>query len=87
MTPSAQETGDAEQLVDRARRAVDDASTEAALGEVENAFLGKRGELARAQRALGSLDPDQRREAGRELNAARARLEALLSDRRASLHA
>jgi len=87
MTPSAQETGDAEQLVDRARRAVDDASTEAALGEVENAFLGKRGELARAQRALGSLDPDRRREVGRELNAARARLEALLSDRRASLHA
>jgi len=61
-------------------------STEA-LSRVESSVLGKRGPLALAHRELGALEPDQRREAGRVLHEARARLEALVADRGAHLAA
>jgi phenylalanyl-tRNA synthetase alpha chain len=79
-------TGDLGDLVARARRAAEEASKPADLRQVETAFLGKRGELARAQRALGALDPDERRAVGRRLNEARDQLETLLAERQATLH-
>jgi len=87
VTPDPGEIAHVDEIVSRARRSIDDASSETDLREVENTFLGKRGELARAQRSLGQLDALQRREVGRHLNAARAQLEALLSERQTSLHA
>ena len=78
---------DLDDVVSRARRAGAQATTPAALKEVETAFLGKRGELAVAQRALGSLDPEARRQAGRLLNEARIQVETALSERQVALHA
>ena len=67
--------GDGEQAIAAA------ASTDA-LAQVETECLGKRSALTLAHRALGGLDPDARREAGRRLNEVRARLEAQLAARR-----
>ncbi len=60
------------------------ASTDA-LARVETEYLGKRSDLTRAHRALGGLDPEARREAGRRLNEVRARLEGQLAGRREQL--
>jgi phenylalanyl-tRNA synthetase alpha chain len=71
----------------RARAAVEDAATTAALRQVETAFLGKRGELAVAHRALGGLPPDDRRRVGQRLHEARQQLVALIEERGAVLRA
>jgi len=57
------------------------------LAAAESAALGKRSRLALAHRSLGSLAPEERREAGRLLNEARRRLEVLVADRRQQLAA
>lgn len=49
--------------------------------------LGKRSALASARTALGSLPAEERREAGRALNQARASIEAALAERTAALEA
>jgi len=66
-------------------RAVADAQSVADLDQVESSVLGKRGELAQAHRRLGSLDPEARRQAGRELNEVRQRIEATVAARRRAL--
>src|SRR6516164_4626860 len=66
-------------------RAIAAAPTSADLARVETEFLGKRSALTRAHRALGSLEPEARREAGRRLNEVRAHLETRLATRRAEL--
>jgi phenylalanyl-tRNA synthetase alpha chain len=49
-------------------------------------FLGdRRGEILALQKALGTLPPDQRRDAGRAFNEAKARLTRALDERRATL--
>jgi phenylalanyl-tRNA synthetase alpha chain len=71
----------AEEGVSRARAAatLDD------LRAAESDVLGKRSELAGLRQQLGSLDPDARRQAGKELNEARARIEEAFAERRATL--
>ena len=50
------------------------------------AFLGdKRGELLTLQKALGTLPPDARRDAGRAFNDAKTSLASALDDRRSAL--
>lgn len=66
-------------------RVVADTRSVADLEQVESSVLGKRGELAQAHRKLGSLDPEARREAGRELNEVRQRMEATVATRRREL--
>jgi phenylalanyl-tRNA synthetase alpha chain len=61
------------------------ASTTAALAQVETELLGKRSVLAGAHRSLGRLDPDARKEAGRQLHELRATLEAQLAASRTEL--
>ncbi len=78
---------DFEDLAARGERAVASASSTDALAVVESELLGKRSELTRAHRALGGLEPEARREAGRRLNELRTRLETLLSARRHELAA
>lgn len=78
---------DVEAVLERARDGAAGSTSASALREVEIALLGKRGELARAQRALGGLDAERRREAGRRLNKVRSQVEAVLAERRAALHA
>jgi phenylalanyl-tRNA synthetase alpha chain len=55
------------------------------LARVETELLGKRSVVAGAHRALGGLDPDARREAGRLLHEVRGTLESQLAARRAEL--
>ncbi len=52
---------------------------------VSTDFLGKKSVLADAKKALGGLDPDERRAAGQQLNEVRERIEALLDARRREL--
>jgi phenylalanyl-tRNA synthetase alpha chain len=76
---------DIEGLAGEGERAIAGAASSDALAQVETEYLGKRAALTRAHRALGGLDPDARREAGRQLNEVRTRLEAQVSARRAEL--
>ena len=69
----------------RARRPSRRPPSTDALAQVETELFGKRSALAGAHRSLGSLDPDARKEAGRQLHEARAALEELLAARRATL--
>ena len=62
------------ELAEDARRAFTEARSE---GDVEQAridYLGRKSELAGLSRKLGGLPPDERREAGRALNALKAEL-------------
>ena len=47
--------------------------------------FGKKAPLTEAKKQLGSLEPDQRKEAGQALNAARQQVEAAFEARRADL--
>jgi phenylalanyl-tRNA synthetase alpha chain len=62
-----------------AARTVDELRT------ARTAVLGKAAPLAALQRRLGSLDPQDRKEAGRALNLARGRVESRLDERAAEL--
>jgi phenylalanyl-tRNA synthetase alpha chain len=55
------------------------------LTAVEAELLGKRSSLAAEQKALGALEPDQRREAGQRLQAVRKEIDALVAEKRAAL--
>ncbi|MHB8328835.1 MAG: tRNA ligase subunit PheS family protein, partial [Acidimicrobiales bacterium] len=88
MTPAAgAEDGgddalDVDALVTQAERGAAEASTPAELRQVESELLGKRSALSRAQRALGTLLPDERRVAGQRVQHARERIGAVLAERR-----
>ncbi|MFZ0767635.1 MAG: phenylalanine--tRNA ligase subunit alpha [Acidimicrobiales bacterium] len=56
-----------------------------ALIEAEPALTGKRSILSTLQKSLGSLEPDERRAAGAQLQDARRVVEAALKERRTSL--
>ncbi|MCX7893799.1 MAG: phenylalanine--tRNA ligase subunit alpha [Burkholderiales bacterium] len=62
--------------------ATDDA---AELERAKARYLGKQGELTARLKALGSLAPEARREAGARINEAKDRIEAALAARRAEL--
>jgi phenylalanyl-tRNA synthetase alpha chain len=60
----------------------------AALDELRAAeaeALGKKGAFSEAKKRLGNLDPDERRQVGQALNAARSRLEEVARARRQQL--
>ncbi|MDE3086983.1 MAG: phenylalanine--tRNA ligase subunit alpha [Acidobacteriota bacterium] len=73
--------------VARARQAAADAGSLEALGELRGVLLGKRGELVRAQRALGGVAPEERRRLGEQINSARAEVEEVLAARQGQLRA
>jgi phenylalanyl-tRNA synthetase alpha chain len=66
-------------------RAIATAPSTDALAQVKTEYLGKKSALARANRTLGGLSPDARKEAGQRLKEAQARLESLAESRRAEL--
>lgn len=76
-----------ERIETEGRDALEGASSLAALSEAETAVLGKKSELARMSARLGSLEPDERRTIGQMVNAARARLQELATERRSVLEA
>ncbi len=88
MTPEVSDVTDAVDpaAIERAAaEALDAAGTTAELDEAVTAHLGKRSALALAHRALGRLDPEDRRTAGQVLHEARQRLESAVEVRRAEL--
>ncbi len=57
------------------------------LRDAEPTLVGRRSALAILQRSLGSLEPDERRDAGARLQEARREVEAAIEARRHELHA
>jgi phenylalanyl-tRNA synthetase alpha chain len=78
-------TEDLRRLADEGVARARAAATLDDLRVAETDVLGKRSELAGLRQQLGSLDPDARRQAGKELNEARARIEEAFAERRATL--
>jgi phenylalanyl-tRNA synthetase alpha chain len=76
---------DIEAIASDGERAIAAAASTDALAEVETELLGKRSSLTRAHRTLGSLSPDERKDAGRRINEVRERLVGRVSARRAEL--
>ena len=76
---------DIEALVAEAGAAIAEAGSVEEIREVAVAVTGKKSPLARAQRSLGSLDEEARRELGRRINEGRAAVEDLLERRRTEL--
>ncbi|MDQ6909912.1 MAG: phenylalanine--tRNA ligase subunit alpha, partial [Actinomycetota bacterium] len=74
-------------LVEAALALVAGASDLADLEVVERDLTGKRGTLTLRHRTLGGLEPDERREAGRMLQEAKARVDDAVSNRRSQLQA
>src|ERR1700722_19462733 len=70
-------------LVEAARAAIAAADSTEAIRRVATSLTGKKSPLAGASRHLGSLEPEARREAGRQLHEARSTVEALIEERRA----
>ncbi|MEA3057106.1 MAG: phenylalanyl-tRNA synthetase alpha chain, partial [Actinomycetota bacterium] len=61
------------------------ATTLADLDALETELLGKRSELTTRKQQLGTLPPEERKEAGRRLNEERVAIERALADRRVQL--
>jgi phenylalanyl-tRNA synthetase alpha chain len=75
---------DIAELISRAELQIEAATSSEELDEVRTALLGKKSELAQAQRALGSLDLELRKGRGKELQEARQAVELQLTNRRAT---
>jgi len=81
------EVVDLDRLVEEARAAVEAAASTEAIRAVAASVTGKKSPLAQAGRALGSLEPEARKELGRRLHEARTAVEALVEARRAEIAA
>ncbi len=57
----------------------------AALDAVRVAYLGNKGEITARLKQLGQLQPDERREAGQQINRIKGEIQGLLEARRAAL--
>jgi len=79
-------TQDIDRARDAALEAIRTAGSVADLDQVVADHLGKRGALATLKKGLGSIgDPDERKQAGASMHAARAAVEEAADERRASL--
>ncbi|HYM47819.1 MAG TPA: phenylalanine--tRNA ligase subunit alpha [Burkholderiaceae bacterium] len=74
-----------DQLVDEARTAFAAAMRPAALENEKARYLGKSGAITERLKTLAKLTPEQKREAGASINAAKEAIEQLLADRRQAL--
>jgi phenylalanyl-tRNA synthetase alpha chain len=85
--PSAGEGSELEEIERAGHALLAGASGLAELEAAETATFGKKSALSAAHQRLGMLPPDDRREAGRALNAVRDRLTSLAAQRREELAA
>lgn len=76
---------DVEALVHQAEEAAAAAASTEEIREVSVRWVGKKSALAQAGRSLGELEPEDRRQLGQQLQAARATVEALIEQRRAEI--
>lgn len=70
------------QWVDGASALIAEATSKAELQSVKTALLGDTSALIKSNRAIGGLDPSDRAVAGKNLGAARKKVQALLDERR-----
>ncbi len=76
-----------ETLANDAVAAIEDAADVETLDGLRPTLLGKKAGLTSAKSQLGTLEPDQRKEAGQRLNVARQLVEAAFASRRDALAA
>ena len=81
----AKMTSDLDRLVEQARSAFSAAVQSAALENEKARFLGKSGAITERLKALAGLAPEQKRDAGALINAAKGSIERLLAERRQAL--
>lgn len=74
-------------LLTRGNQAVADAASVKTLEEVRVAFLGKSGEVTGQMKHLGTLPPEQRKEAGAAINAVKDALTSAIETKKAELEA
>jgi phenylalanyl-tRNA synthetase alpha chain len=67
------------------RAAASAASDPPALESIRVEALGKKGEISQLMKGLGALDPEQRREAGQQLNRIKDAVQAAIEQRREAL--
>ncbi|MEM7287590.1 MAG: phenylalanine--tRNA ligase subunit alpha [Actinomycetota bacterium] len=72
-------------LVAEAEAALAGVATLDELGARQSDHLGKKAAINLAKKELGSLEPDERAEAGKAINAAKGRIEELFAARRSEL--
>jgi phenylalanyl-tRNA synthetase alpha chain len=77
---------DIAELVSKAEVLIKEASSSAELDEVRTTILGKKSDLALAQRALGTMDPAARKDRGKQLQEARQAIEEQLTVRRGTIN-
>ena len=76
-----------QQLADEAVATIEQAGDLASLDGLRSTLLGKKAALTAAKKDLGTLEPDQRKQAGQDLNQARTRVEAAFDARHGELNA
>jgi phenylalanyl-tRNA synthetase alpha chain len=76
---------DLEDILSTAQSAVAGAGDSSALDDVRVKYLGKKGELTGLLKGLGKLSPEERPEAGAEINSAKEALQEAISARKADL--
>jgi len=74
-----------EPLIEEARAAFAGAVDPTALADAKARFVGRDGELTRRMKRLGSLTGEEKAQAGRQLNAAKQAIEALLNARQSAI--
>ncbi len=72
-------------MIDEARAEIQAAEDARALQDVRVRWLGKKGRITLELKGLATLDPDARREAGREINVVKQQVEALVEARKEEL--
>lgn len=75
-----------EAILSQAQGALDNARAMADLEALRVQILGKKGSLTQLLRGMGQIAPEERPQAGQQINAAREQLEDLFARREASLH-
>jgi phenylalanyl-tRNA synthetase alpha chain len=78
-------TTELDKLVEDARAAFAAISQPAALENEKARFLGKTGAITERLKALGKLPPEEKREQGARINAAKEAIERLLTERRQAM--
>ncbi|HET7307938.1 MAG TPA: phenylalanine--tRNA ligase subunit alpha [Gammaproteobacteria bacterium] len=76
---------DLNELLDQARKELDEAADLAALDEVRVGYLGKKGTLTGLLKQLGSLSAEERPKAGAEINRAKQQFSEWLAERKTDL--
>ncbi len=73
-------------LIQSATSAIEASQDLAALDAIRVQYLGKKGEITLQLKTLGQLPPEQRREAGQEINKAKQSVQQLIETRRVALN-